>query len=153
MAEATVRVWKNGWFHTGDVLKVDEAGNYYFVDRVKDVIRRRGENISSYEVELEVLSFPSVNAAAAYGALVDTGEGEVMIAVESTNGTKIDPLQLTEHLIKRLPYFMVPRFVRTVSSLPRSTTDKIDKTTLRSEGVTPDTWDREQAGIRLRRPR
>ena len=86
MPEATAKLWRNGWLHTGDILRQDDDGNFYYVDRSNDVMRRRGENISSYEVESAVLAHEDVGAAAAYAALVDVGDGEVMIAVEPKNG-------------------------------------------------------------------
>ena len=150
MPEATASAWRNGWFHTGDVMRRDVHGSYYYVDRAKDVIRRRGENISSYEVEAAVLSHPEVSAAAAYAVDVDVGEGEVMIAVEPVDGAAVEPSALCRFLEPRLPRFMVPRYLRIMRSLPRSVTDKINKTRLRAEGKTPDTWDRLASGVDAR---
>ena len=151
MPEATAAAWRNGWFHTGDVMRCDAHGNYYYTDRAKDVIRRRGENISSFEVEAAVLSHPGVSAAAAYAVDVEVGEGEVMVAVETVDGAAVDPADLCAFLDVRLPPFMVPRYVRFVHPLPRSVTDKINKAGLRREGVTPDTWDRFASGFDARR--
>ena len=151
MPEATAAAWRNGWFHTGDVMRRDAQGSYYYVDRAKDVIRRRGENISSFEVEAAVLSHPGVSAAAAYAVDVEVGEGEVMVAVETIDGVAVDPSDLCGFLDVRLPRFMVPRYVRFVHPLPRSVTDKINKAGLRGEGVTPDTWDRFESGFDARR--
>ena len=149
--EATAAAWRNGWFHTGDVMRRDAQGSYYYVDRAKDVIRRRGENISSFEVEAAVLSHPGVSAAAAYAVEVEVGEGEVMVAVETVDGVVVDPSDLCGFLDVRLPPFMVPRYVRFVQPLPRSVTDKINKAGLRGEAVTPDTWDRLGSGFDARR--
>ena len=151
MPEATAAAWRNGWFHTGDVMRCDAHGNYYYTDRAKDVIRRRGENISSFEVEAAVLSHPGVSAAAAYAVDVEAGEGEVMVAVETVDGVAVDPSDLCAFLDVRLPPFMVPRYVRFVHPLPRSVTDKINKAALRAEGVMPDTWDRLESGFDARR--
>ena len=151
MPEATAAAWRNGWFHTGDVMRCDAHGNYYYTDRAKDVIRRRGENISSFEVEAAVLSHPGVSAAAAYAVDVEVGEGEVMVAVETVDGAAVDPADLCAFLDVRLPPFMVPRYVRFVHPLPRSVTDKINKAALRAEGVMPDTWDRLESGFDARR--
>ena len=151
MPEATAAAWRNGWFHTGDVMRRDAHGNYYYTDRAKDVIRRRGENISSFEVEAAVLSHPGVSATAAYAVDVEVGEGEVMVAVETVDGFAVDPADLCAYLDVRLPPFMVPRYVRFVHPLPRSVTDKINKAELRGEGVTPDTWDRLESGFDARR--
>ncbi len=149
--EATARAWRNGWFHTGDLFCRDGGGNYYFVDRLKDAIRRRGENISSAEVENEVLAHPAVAAAAALAVPSEHGEDEVMVAIEPKPGKTIDPVELIHFLIPRMAHYMVPRYLRVLSALARTETGKIQKTALRAEGVTPDTWDREAAGIEVRR--
>lgn len=149
--EATASAWRNGWFHTGDLLRRDEQGRYYFVDRQKDAIRRRGENISSLEIETEVSSHPDVREVAAYGVDLPGGEQEVMICVAPKAGATIDPKALIGFLIPRMAHFMVPRYVRVEPELPKTPTNKIQKVELRKEGLTADTWDREAAGIRLKR--
>ncbi|MFK7831233.1 MAG: AMP-binding protein [Congregibacter sp.] len=149
--EATAEAWRNGWFHTGDCFKLDETGHYYFVDRRKDAIRRRGENISSFEVEAEVVAYASVREAAAYGVPSELSEDDVMIAVAPVDGKSIDPEELTHFLIERMPYFMVPRYIRVLDELPKTPTAKVQKHVLRGEAITEDTWDREAAGIRVRR--
>jgi crotonobetaine/carnitine-CoA ligase len=156
MPEATAAAWRNGWFHTGDQLVVDENGEFLFVDRVKDAIRRRGENISSYEVEVEVLSHPDVDQAAAVGIAnpdleEETSEQEVKVVLVPVEGREIDPRELTEYLIPRMPRHMVPRYIEVVPELPRTPSFKIKKAELREAGITPATWDREAAGIKLRR--
>ena len=148
--EATVEAWRNGWFHTGDAFRVDAEGNYHFVDRIKDAIRRRGENISSFEVEAEVNACEQVQEAVAVAVPSELGEDEVLIVVVPRAGATIDPEALTRHLIGRLPHFMVPRYVRIVPMLPKTATQKVQKHVLRGEGITADTWDREAAGIRVR---
>jgi crotonobetaine/carnitine-CoA ligase len=148
--EATARAWRNGWFHTGDAFRRDEEGYFYFVDRIKDAIRRRGENISSFEVELEVLAHPAVLEAAAVGVPSSYSEDEVLVVVAPREGASIDPAELVHFLIGRMPYFMVPRFVRIMASLPKTPTAKVKKHLLRDEGITADTFDREAAGIRVR---
>jgi carnitine-CoA ligase len=149
--EATARAWRNGWFHTGDAFRRDVAGNFFFVDRMKDAIRRRGENISSFEVEAEIGAHPKVRESAVVGVPSEFGEDEVMAIVAPVAGADIDPLELISFLTPRLPHFMVPRYIRFMVDLPKTPTQKIEKHVLRSEGVTNDTWDREQAGIRLKR--
>ncbi len=151
--EATARAWRNGWFHTGDAFRVDANGDYYFVDRMKDAIRRRGENISSFEVEAEVCAHPAVREAAAVAVASDVSEDEVLVAVSLAEGATLDPAGLIRFLIPRMAHFMVPRYVRIVPELPRTPTQKVQKHLLRSEGVTPDTFDREKAGIHLKRER
>jgi len=149
--EATARAWRNGWFHTGDAFRQDAEGNFFFVDRMKDAIRRRGENISSFEVEAEVGSHPDVQECAAVAVPSELGEDEVLVAVVPQPGRELDPKALVEYLIPRMAHFMVPRFVRVLPELPKTPTQKVQKHLIRSDGVTPDTWDREKAGIVVRR--
>lgn len=151
MPEATAKAWRNGWFHTGDAFRVNSEGYFFFVDRVKDAIRRRGENISSFEVEAEVVTFPGVLEAAAIGVPSEFGEEEVMIVVANKPDHTIDNAELIEFLRERMAHFMVPRYVRHVATLPKTPTTKVEKHILRAEGITTDTWDREKAGIRVRR--
>lgn len=149
--EATARAWRNGWFHTGDAFRMDSDGNFFFVDRIKDAIRRRGENISSFEVEAEVIRFPAVREAAAIAVPSELGEDEVMVIVAPAPGQAIDPAALIEFLRDRLAYFMIPRYVRILPELPKTPSAKILKTQLRADGITADTWDRDKAGILIRR--
>lgn len=149
--EATAEAWRNGWFHTGDCFRQDEEGYFYFVDRMKDAMRRRGENISSFEVEAEVVAFPAVREAAAYAVPSDLGEDDVMIAVAPVAGHSIDHKELMLFLGERMPYFMVPRYIRVLDELPKTPSSKVMKHILRGEGVTPDTWDREAHNITFKR--
>ena len=149
--EATAAAWRNGWFHTGDGFRNDAEGNFYFVDRLKDAIRRRGENISSFEVESEVLSHPAVREAAAIAVKSDIAEDEVMAVVALKEGAEFDPAELIEFLRLRMAHFMIPRYVRVVDGLPRTPTAKIEKVKLREAGITDDTWDRDTAGIKIKR--
>jgi carnitine-CoA ligase len=152
-AAATARAWRNGWFHTGDAFRQDPDGTFFFVDRVKDAIRRRGENISSFELESAVLLHPTVVQAAAIAVRSELGEDEVLIAAVARKGSAIDPIELTEFLIPRLPYYMVPRYVRVLDHLPMTPSARVQKDLLRAEGLAPGTWDRETSGIRVRRER
>ena len=152
--EANARAWRNGWFHTGDMLYRDADGNFFFVDRIKDAIRRRGENISSLEVEAEVYAFPGVGEVAAVGVPSEHGEEEVLVVIAPARGAAPpDPEALVRFLIPRMPHYMVPRYVRVLASLPKTPTAKIQKTELRREGITPDCWDRVAHGIEVRRQR
>jgi carnitine-CoA ligase len=153
LPEATARAWRNGWFHTGDIFRQDDVGNFFFVDRLKDTIRRRGENISSMEVEAAVRAHPAVEEVVAVGVPSGGGEEEVLIAVVLRSGQALQPGVLTEFLIPRLAYFMVPRYIRFVAHIPKTETNKQRKIVLRDDGVTADTWDREAAGVRLKRER
>jgi crotonobetaine/carnitine-CoA ligase len=138
----TARTWRNGWFHTGDLFRRDADHNYFFVDRAKDMIRRRGENISSFEVEAELLAYPGVRAAAAVPVSGDDGEDEVLAVLSLQPGAALDPTALIAFLQPRMAAFMIPRFVRVVAELPLTPTQKIEKHVLRAQGVTADTWDR-----------
>lgn len=151
MPEKTVESWRNLWFHTGDYLYYDEEGFFYFVDRKKDALRRRGENISSFEVEAVVRSHPSVQEVAALAAKSEVGEDEVMVCVTLKSGQAIKPEELIAHCESRMAYFMIPRYVRFMERMPKTPTERVEKYKLREEGVTPDTWDREKAGYKLKR--
>jgi crotonobetaine/carnitine-CoA ligase len=151
---ATAAAWRNGWFHTGDQMTRDREGNFVFVDRQSDVIRRRGENISSFEVEAAITSFPAVVQAAAVGVPAAEGEDDLLAFVVIDAGREPPPArELLEYLIGRLPHFMVPRYIEFVGELPRTPTDKVRKAELRRRGIGPGTWDREAAGIVVRAPR
>jgi crotonobetaine/carnitine-CoA ligase len=132
---------------------MDADGYVYFMDRVKDYIRRRGENVSSMEVERQVSDHPSIKEAAAIG--VKAGEGasseDEILVVAVPEGDAPDPAELTLWLAERVPYFMVPRYLRFVGQLPKTPTERVQKVKLRDEGITADTWDREAAGIEIRR--
>ena len=142
--EATARAWRNGWFHTGDGFKRDGDGYYYFVDRLNDAIRRRGENISSTEVELLVASHPDVAECAAIGVPSPLGEDDVKVVVVAREGTAIDPPELIAFLEGRVPRFMLPRYVELADGLPKTLTNKVQKAALREAGVGERTWDRER---------
>ena len=148
--EATALAWRNGWFHTGDAFRVDQDGNYFFVDRFKDAIRRRGENISSFEVELEVAAHPAVREAAAVSVPSEHGEDDVLVVVSLVEGQKLDPADLIHFLKPRMAHFMVPRYIRILGDLPKTPTNKVEKYLLRKDGVTSDTFDRDAAGIRIK---
>lgn len=148
---ATAKAWQNGWFHTGDLFKRDADGEYIFLDRVKDVVRRRGENISSFEVETAVSQFPGVREVAVVAAKSELSEDEILAVISPMKGTTLDPAALIEFLRPKLPHFMIPRYVRLMAELPRTSTQKIMKAELRSEGLTVDTWDRDQHGIKVKR--
>lgn len=149
--EASFRAMRNGWFHTGDAFRRDAGGRFFFVDRIKDVIRRRGENISSFELEAEICRHPQVREAMALAVPSDSTEDEVLVAVAPVEGQRLDPAELVGFLADALPHYMVPRYIRVVTELPKTASGKLQKHVLRTEGVTGDTWDREQAGIRLKR--
>ena len=145
MPEKTVSDFRNFWFHTGDLCRKDDDGYIFFMDRVKDYIRRRGENISSFEVENMVSSHPKINEAAAIAVKVDEegrySEDEVMIVIVKEEGKNLDPKEIIEFLKPIMPKFMIPRFIKFRKSLPKTPTNRVQKAKLREEGVTADTWD------------
>lgn len=138
--EATLAAWRDLWLHTGDLGRLDDDGFLWFVDRDKDAIRRRGENISSFEVESEVARHPGVAEVAAYPVPSELGEDEVMLAVVRSDGA-LDAATLHAHCRATVPRFAVPRYIRFVDELPHTPTAKVRKVELRAEGVTPDTWE------------
>ena len=146
--EATLRATVDLWWHTGDLGYRDEDGYFYFVDRLKDAIRRRGENISSFELERTLLSHPAVLDAAAIAVPSEIAEEDVMAIIVPREGASISHEELFAHCDERLPYFMVPRYFRQVENLPRTPNDKVRKVELRQQGITPDTWDSVKAGFK-----
>ena len=142
-AAATVESWRNLWFHTGDRGALDDDGYLTFLDRVKDTVRRRGENVSTWEVERVVAEHESVAQVAAYGVASELSEEEVMVAVVPAPGATVDPEQLLAHCHGRLTSFATPRYVRVVAALPLTPSQRVEKYRLRAEGVTVDAFDRE----------
>jgi crotonobetaine/carnitine-CoA ligase len=147
MPEATARAWRNGWFHTGDGFRRDEAGDYYFVDRLKDYIRRRGENISAFDLERVVNQHPAVLESAAIAAPSETSEDEVKIVVVRRPGATLTAEGLVGFLLPRLPVFMVPRYIELVEELPRTPTMKVRKVDLRATALNSATWDRRSGAF------
>lgn len=147
--EATIEAWRNLWFHSGDAGFIDDEGYFVFVDRIKDSIRRRGENISSFTVEEAVRQEPGVFECAAYAVMSDVAgaEEEVMIAVVPDESGSVDPATLFHALCESMPRHAVPRYVRFMDELPKTPTQRVRKFMLRSDGVTPDVVDREGLGI------
>jgi crotonobetaine/carnitine-CoA ligase len=143
LPEKTVEAWRNLWFHTGDGFTYDENGNFYFVDRRKDAIRRRGENISSMEVEAEINVHPDVMESAVIAVPSEWGEDEVMALIIRREGSDLQAQALYEYLMPKMARFMLPRYIRFVHDLPKTPTSKVRKTVLRDEGITPDTWDHD----------
>jgi len=142
--EANARAWRNGWFHTGDVFRQDEDGWYYFVDRLNDTIRRRDENISSFEVENYVVGYDEVADCTAIGIRTEHGDEEVMACVIVQDREAFDPAALIKYLEADMPRFMIPRYVQVLDDFPRNeTTGRVRKNELRDKGVTDTTWDRE----------
>jgi crotonobetaine/carnitine-CoA ligase len=152
MPEKTVEAWRNLWFHTGDRVVRDADGWFRFVDRIVDSLRRRGENISSYDVEQVLLTHPAVSAVAVFGVPSELGEEEVMAAVVPREGVEVTPKELVEFCVSQLAYFAIPRYIELTDALPLTANGKVRKFVLRERGVGAATWDREQSGIVLEKP-
>lgn len=143
MPEATLAAVRNLWFHTGDRGRADEAGRFTYVDRLKDSIRRRGENISSWEVEQCLLAHDAVAEATVVGVPSELTEEEVLAVVVAKPERTPAPDELVAHCAERLPRFAVPRYVRVVAELPKTPSQRVEKYRLRAEGLAPGTYDRE----------
>lgn len=142
MPAETATAWRNGWFHTGDMFRKDEEGYFYFVDRLKDTIRRRGENISSFEVESVACEHPCVAECAAVAVPADEAEDEIKLCVVWRSDSEAQTSDLVVFMEQRLPKYMVPRYFACLSELPRTEgTLRVQKALLRENGVT-DAWDR-----------
>jgi len=149
MPEKTVAAWRNLWFHTGDAGHVDADGWFHFVDRLGDRIRRRAENISSYEIESAAALHPAVLECAAIG--VPSGyesDDDIKLLVALRPGHIWRPDHLLEHLVRLLPHYMVPRYLQPIEALPRTPTNKVMKSQLYA--VAGECWDRKAAGVALR---
>jgi len=152
MPEKTAAAWRNGWFHSGDGFIRDREGTYFFVDRIKDAIRRRGENISSFEVESAVNEHPAIAESAVIGVPSELGEDDVKVVVVLESGASLLPEDLITFLIPRMPRFMIPRYVEIVGALAKTdSTQRTQKFALREDARNEHTWDREEAGIQLPR--
>lgn len=147
--EATTRCFRNMWFHTGDRVWRDDDGYFYFLDRMKDAIRRRGENISAFDLETEINRHPAVLECAAIGVPSELEDEDIKVSIVVQPDTGMEPAELIAYCEERLPRSMVPRYVEFVDALPRTPTDKIAKYRLREQGdrgITETTWDREVDG-------
>lgn len=150
MPDATVDAWRDLRFHTGDAGRFDADGYLYFVDRVADRIRRKAENISSYDIEIAAAGHPGVAECAAVGIDAErSGDDEIKLTVVPAAGRAIDPAELLLHLVRELPHHMVPRYIEVTSALPRSVTNKVQKAMLRRSGA-EGCWDRREAGLSVR---
>lgn len=153
MPDRTVETWRNMWFHSGDAGRMDDRGYVWYIDRIKDTIRRRGENISSYEVEAVLLEHPAVEEAAAVAVKADEGgEDEVLAYLVLKPGADAPaPEAVLDFCTPRMPYFAVPRYVEFLDEIPKTPSAKIQKNKLRDRGLSDATWDREAAGYKVKR--
>jgi crotonobetaine/carnitine-CoA ligase len=147
--EDTLKIMRNMWLHSGDIGKFDANGYLYFVDRKKDYLRRRGENISSFEVETGLRAHPSVADVAVHAVFSDAGEDDVKATIVLKDGHTLSEQDMCHWAIERLPYFTIPRYFEFRKDLPRNSVGRVLKYQLREEGCTPGTWDREKAGLKI----
>lgn len=145
--QATADALQNGWLHTGDLGRYDEDGDFYYVGRKQDNIRRRGENVSAWEVERVLNSHPAIQESAMIGVVADVGEQELKVIVQLSPGAVLDPLDLIKWCEPRMPRFQIPRYVAFVDTFDKTPTQRIRKETLSKD--TTNCWDLERSGYRL----
>jgi crotonobetaine/carnitine-CoA ligase len=155
MPDKTVEAVRNLWFHTGDAGRIENGSRLFFADRIKDRIRRRGENVSAFEIEQVLGMLPGVAESAVVGIHVgDAGaEQEIKACVVLAPGAQLTQVQVLEHCIANVPRFAVPRFIEFIPELPRTPSNKVQKHLLRATGAGPGCWDREAEGYSARNER
>jgi crotonobetaine/carnitine-CoA ligase len=148
---ATVSVWRNMWFHTGDLGRMDEQGFIYFLDRKKDYLRRRGENISSFEVEQTIMAHPAIAEAAVHAVPSEFAEDDVKACILLKDSAEVGYREIMDHCVQNIPYFAVPRYIEILDDFPRNPAGKVLKYVLRERGVTEATWDQEAENYEIPR--
>jgi crotonobetaine/carnitine-CoA ligase len=149
--DKTVEAWRNLWFHTGDYVTKDEAGYYYFVDRKKDVIRRRGENLAPYDVESVLNRHPAVFESVVVGVPSPLGEEDVKAFVQLQPRTQVTAKELFEFCIQNLPFFMVPKYIEFLDEIPKTANQKAQRFLLKGRRGEAEV-DRDTLGLVLTRP-
>jgi crotonobetaine/carnitine-CoA ligase len=147
--EDTLKIMRNLWLHTGDIGKFDEEGFFYFVDRKKDYLRRRGENISSFEMEAAFARHPALAEVAVHAVPSDKGEDDVKVTAMLRPEMQLSPEDLFRWAIDAVPYYALPRYIEFRDSLPKNPQGRVLKYELRNQGCTPTTWDQEASGIQV----
>ncbi len=144
----TVEAWRNLWFHTGDAGRMEADGYITFVDRIKDCIRRRGENISATDIEASMQDLQGIREIAAFAvpSSIEGGEDEIMLAIVLQDGSAVSALEIAAHAKQKIPRFAQPRYVEFMGSLPKTATEKVLKAELKQAGVTARTIDLHAAG-------
>jgi carnitine-CoA ligase len=152
MPDRTVEAWRNLWFHTGDAAYRDADGYYYFMDRLNDRIRRKGENVTAYDIEVALAELPEIVESAVIAKPATEGEDDIKAyLVVSEDSASPDHVAVLQHCAKRLPYFAVPRYLEIIAELPKTPTGKVLKRTLRAAETSAAQWDREAAGWTVKR--
>ncbi len=149
--DVTVETSRNWWYHTGDIGRIDEDRYLYFVDRKADYLRRRGENIASFEVERILMGHGGLADVAVHAVPSELTEDDLKITATVKEGAELDEESLFRWCIEQLPYFALPRYIEFRAALPRNPVGRVLKRDLRDEGVTPTTWDAEKSGIEYER--
>ncbi len=149
--EDTLKIMRNLWLHTGDIGKFDEQGFFYFVDRKKDYLRRRGENISSFEMEAAFARHPALAEVAVHAVPSDKGEDDVKVTAMLRPGMTLSPEDLFRWAIDAVPYYALPRYIEFRDNLPKNPQGRVLKYELRDQGCTPATWDQETSGIQVKK--
>lgn len=147
----TLKQFRNLWFHTGDIGRFDTEGWFYFVDRKKDYLRRRGENISTVEMETTLIAHAAIKEVAVHAVPADMAEDEVKVTAVLHEGATLTESDYCRWIVERVPYFAVPRYIEFRTELPRNQVGRILKFQLKDAGVTATTWDREKAGFQIER--
>jgi len=147
--QATLAAWRNLWHHTGDLGRQAPNGTLWIVDRKKDSIRRRGENISSTELEAAIARHPAIREVAVHAVASELGDDEIKACVVAVG--ELDPVEIFAFFSRELPYFAVPRYLESMEALPVNAVGRVRKQTLRERGVTKETWDFEAIGLTLGR--
>ncbi|HYA35634.1 MAG TPA: hypothetical protein VEF03_08435, partial [Candidatus Binataceae bacterium] len=150
LPDATAEAYRGGWFHSGDLAKTDDDGFFYFCGRKKASMRRRGENISAWEIETVVNEHPAVLESAAYAVPSEMGEDEVKVAVVLRPGVSLKPEELLDFCTGRMAHYAIPRFVEFVDDVPKTGTQRIQYAALKERGI-GNAWDREKAGYEVKR--
>ncbi|MFT4067816.1 AMP-binding protein [Paraburkholderia sp.] len=151
LPEVTAHAYRGGWFHTGDLGKIDAEGYLYFAGRLKEAIRRRGENITAWEVASVIDQHPKVQESAVFGVPSEYGEEEVMAAIVPQSGEMPTPEEIMDFCQGRVAYYAMPRFIDIVDALPKTSTQKVQIAVLKQRGPTAGTWDRERVGFVVKR--
>jgi carnitine-CoA ligase len=149
--DETVAAWRNLWHHTGDMARRDDAGRLVFVDRKKDALRRRGENVSSLELEAAILAHSGVAAVAVCAVASPLGEDDIKACIVAAPDAALEPAELFDFCRRTLPYFAIPRYVEVRDALPTNALGRVMKHVLRSEGLPRGTWDFEALGLTVAR--
>ena len=151
--EATEEAWRNDWFHSGDMAWIDEDGDFFYAGRKKASMRRRGENISAWEIESVVNQHPAVLESAAHAVPSELSEDEIKLVIVLKPGQMAKPEEILDFCKGKMAYYAIPRYVEFRNSLPKTGTHRMEYGVLKQEGITSQTWDREAAGYVVARDR